>query len=189
MNKDDLVTELLKAWSGGEEQALEQLMPIVERELRRIAHRFMRQEHHQITLETSALVNETYLKLINQHSVRWQNRGHFYALSAQIMRRILINHARDRAAQKRGGKSPHVSLEEAAMLTANESLELIALDEALTRLAAFDNVKSRIVEMRYFGGLSVDETAEALEIEPVTVNSQWRVAKAWLAKEIRGAKK
>lgn len=189
MDKDNLVTELLTAWSNGEEQALERLMPVVERELRRIAHRFMRHEHDQITLETSALVNETYLKLINQHSVRWQNRNHFYALSAQIMRRILINHARDRAAQKRGGKSPHVGLEEAAMLTVNESFELIALDEALTRLAAFDNVKSRIVEMRYFGGFSVDETAQVLKIEPVTVNSQWRVAKAWLAKEIRGAQK
>lgn len=189
MEKTDMITELLTAWSNGEENALEQLMTVVERELRRIAHRFMRKENEQITLETSALVNETYLKLIKQRSVRWQNRSHFYALSAQIMRRILINHARDRTAQKRGGKTPNLSLEEAAMLTISESFELVALDEALTRLAEFDNVKSRIVELRYFGGLTVDETAQILNLTPLAVNSQWRVAKAWLAKEIRGEQK
>ncbi len=188
MDDSHLVTGLLTAWSNGDEEALDRLLPIVERELRRIAHRYMRRETNQITLQTSALVNEAYLKLIKQRDVKWENRAHFFALAARIMRRILLNHARDRVAQKRGGNSPHVSLEEANVLSREKSLELVALDDALTRLADFDKLKSRIIEMRYFGGLTVEETAKVLGIAPATVAFHWRVAKAWLAKEIRGEK-
>lgn len=179
------VTELLIAWNNGEESALARLLPIVEAELRRIAHNFMRRERGDHTLQTSALVNEAYMRLVNQRKVRWQNRSHFFALSAQIMRRILLNHARDRLAEKRGKGAEHVDLEEAVILTEKKSAELIALDEALEKLAKFDEIKSRIVELRYFGGLTLEETAEVLNIAPVTVSVNWRLAKAWLAMEIR----
>ncbi len=189
MHETHLITGLLTAWSNGEKQALDRLLPIVERELRRIAHRYMRRENNQLTLQTSALINEAYLKLVKQRDVRWENREHFFALSAQIMRRVLLNHARDRTTDKRGGKSARISLEEADILSTGQSMELIALNEALERLAEFDKIKSQIVEMRYFGGLTVNETAKVLEIAPITVAVHWRVAKAWLAKEIRGEKK
>jgi len=180
------VTELLVAWNNGEESALNQLLPIVEVELRRIAHNFMRRERGNHTLQTSALVNEAYVKLVDQRDVRWQNRSHFFALSAQIMRRILINHARDSVAQKRGGAAEHIAFEDTMILTKEKSTELIALDDALERLAKFDETKSRIVELRYFGGLTLEETAEALDLAAVTVSVNWRLAKAWLAREIRG---
>ncbi len=180
------VTELLVAWNNGEESALAQLLPVVEMELRRIAHDYMRRERGNHTLQTSALVNEAYVKLIDQRDVRWQNRSHFFALSAQIMRRILLSHARDRVAQKRGAGADHVELDDAVILTKEKSAELIALDDALEKLAKFDKTKSRIVELRYFGGLTLEETAEALGIAPVTVSVNWRLAKAWLAREIRG---
>jgi RNA polymerase sigma-70 factor, ECF subfamily len=180
------VTELLVAWNNGEETALTRLLPIVEIELRRIAHNYMRRERGNHTLQTSALVNEAFVKLVDQRDVRWQNRSHFFALSAQIMRRILLNHARDRVAGKRGGNAQPVALDEAVVLTKEKSAELIALDEALDRLAKFDKTKSRIVELRYFGGMTIEETAEALGIAPVTVSVNWRLAKAWLAREIRG---
>ncbi|MFN2393309.1 MAG: sigma-70 family RNA polymerase sigma factor [Pyrinomonadaceae bacterium] len=180
------VTELLAAWNNGEEAALEQLLPVVEIELRRIAHNYMRRERGNHTLQTSALVNEAYVKLIDQRDVHWQNRSHFFALSAQIMRRILLSHARDRVAQKRGGGAEHVELDDAVVLTKEKSAELIALDDALEKLAKFDKTKSRIVELRYFGGLTIEETAEALGIALVTVSVNWRLAKAWLAREIRG---
>lgn len=182
------VTELLAAWNNGEENALSQLLPVVEIELRRIAHNYMRRERGDHTLQTSALVNEAYVKLIDQREVRWQNRSHFFALSAQIMRRILLNHARDRVAGKRGGGATHVGLDDAIILTKEKSAELIALDQALERLAKFDKTKSRIVELRYFGGMTIEETAEVLGIAPVTVSVNWRLAKAWLAREIRGQK-
>ncbi len=180
------VTELLVAWNNGEESALTQLLPIVEIELRRIAHNYMRRERGNHTLQTSALVNEAYVKLVDQRDVHWQNRSHFFALSAQIMRRILLNHARDRVADKRGGGAEHVALDDAVILTKKKSAELIALDEALEKLAKFDETKSRIVELRYFGGMTLEETAEALGIAPITVSVNWRLAKAWLAREIRG---
>ncbi|MDQ3710777.1 MAG: sigma-70 family RNA polymerase sigma factor [Acidobacteriota bacterium] len=180
------VTELLVAWNNGEEAALAQLLPIVEIELRRIAHNYMRRERGNHTLQTSALVNEAYVKLIDQRDVRWQNRSHFFALSAQIMRRILLNHARDRIAEKRGGGAEHIEFEGAVILTKEKSAELIALDEALEKLAEFDKTKSRIVELRYFGGLTIEETAEALGIAPITVSVNWRLAKAWLERELRG---
>lgn len=182
---ENTVTQMLIAWNNGEESALHQLLPIVERQLRQIAHNYMRRERGNHTLQTSALVNEAYVKLIDQRDVHWQNRSHFFALSAQIMRRILLNHARDRLADKRGKGAEHVDLDEAIVLTKEKSAELIALDEALERLAAFDKTKSRIVELRYFGGMTLEETAEALGIAPVTVSVNWRLAKAWLAREIR----
>lgn len=180
------VTELLVAWNNGEKEAVDQLMPLVETELRRIAHNYMRRESGSHTLQTTALVNEAYLKLIDQRQVNWQNRAHFFALSTSIMRRILLNHARDRVAGKRGGRAEHVDVEEAAVLSSEKSKELIALDEALDALAKIDKTKSRIVELRYFGGLTLEETAEVLGIAPVTVSVNWRLAKAWLAREISG---
>lgn len=178
------ITELLVAWNSGDKNSLDSLLPMVESELRKIAHNYMRRENVNHTLQTTALINEAYLKLIDQTRAGWQNRAHFFAISAQIMRRILLNHARDRMAGKRGGAAEHVELEEAVVLTKEKSKELIALDEALERLAVFDRTKSQIVELRYFGGLTVEETAEALGIAPSTVSVNWRLAKAWLAREI-----
>jgi len=178
------ITELLIQWNDGNPNALENLMPLVESELRRIAHRLMRRENHNHTLQTSALVNEAYLKLVDQHSSNYRNRVHFYALAAQIMRRILLNHARDRVAQKRGGSFERVSLEAVEPLSFEKSRELIALDEALKHLAEIDPVKSRLVELRYFGGLTIEETAEVLNIAPATVSKYWQLARAWLRREI-----
>lgn len=186
MPQSESITQMLAAWNNGEEAALDNLMPHVERELRRIAHRYMRAENPDHTLQTTALVNEAYLKLVNKSELDWQNRAHFFAVMAQVMRRILINHARDQKADKRGKGAAHVNLEDVTVLSPEKSSELLALDEALTRLAEFDRTKSRIVELRYFSGLTVEETAEVLGIAPITVAVQWRVAKAWLGKEIRG---
>lgn len=190
-SKRQHVTEMLAAWNNGSKEMLDQLLPIVETELRRIAHNYMRRENGHHTLQTTALVNEAYLKLVNQRDVRWQNRAHFFGLSAQIMRRILLNHARDKMTEKRGGTiavqpGGVVSLDDVEVLSKEKSTELIALDEALERLAAFDKTKSRIVELRYFGGLTIEETAEVLGIAPITVSTHWRLAKAWLARELRG---
>ncbi len=148
----------------------------------------MRRENVDHTLQTTALINEAYIELNNQHSVNWQNRSHFFALAATIMRRILLNHARERSADKRGGNLHHISLDNCEMMSPEKSLELIALDEALERLAERDQLKSRIVEMRFFSGMTVDETARALSIAPVTVAVHWRTAKAWLAAQIRDEK-
>ena len=179
------ITRLLIAWCDGDRTALDNLMPLVERELHRLARHYMRKEDPGHTLQTTALVNEAYLRLIDQKNVRWQNRAHFFGIAAQIMRRILLNHARDRHRAKRGGRAVQVSLSEVAVMSEAKSSELIALDEALKRLEAIDERKSRIVELRYFGGLSVDETAEVLKISPITVIRHWNMAKAWLAREIR----
>ena len=162
-------------------------MPMVETELRRIAANYMRRERPGHTLQTSALVNEAYLKLIDQRQVRWEGRSHFFALASQLMRRILLDHARSQSRAKRGGDAIHVDLDEALAISPEKSHELIALDEALTRLTDFDPRKSKIVEMRFFGGLSVNEVAEVLGIAPVTVMLHWRLAKAWLQKEMRAA--
>lgn len=161
---------------------------MVESELRRIAANYMRRERPDHTLQTSALVNEAYLKLVDQKAVHWQNRSHFFALASQLMRRILLDHARSQGRAKRGGDAIHVDLDEVAVISPEKSEELIALDEALTRLAEFDSKKSKIVELRFFGGLSVNEVAEAMDIAPVTVMLHWRLAKAWLRREIRGNK-
>jgi RNA polymerase sigma factor (TIGR02999 family) len=179
------ITELLIDWNHGSPEALEKLLPLVETELHRIARNYMRRENPGHTLQTTALVNEAYLKLVGQREVRWQNRAHFFALASQIMRRILLDHARAQGRAKRGGDALHVNLDDVAVVSPEKSDELIALDEALTRLAEFDPRKSKIVEMRFFGGLSVNEVAEVLNIAPVTVMLHWRLAKAWLQKELR----
>lgn len=181
------ITQLLLAWSDGDQTALEKLLPIVEKELHRIASRYMRKEHPGHTLQTTALVNEAYFRLIDQKNMRWQNRAHFFGIAAQFMRRILLNYARDRHRDKRGGKAVQVSLSEVAVVSIEKSDELIALDESLKRLAVIDERKCRVVELRYFGGLSVEETAEVLGVSPLTVARDWKMAKAWLAREIRHA--
>ncbi len=178
------VTELLFELSDGKKVALDKLMPLVEMELRRIAHNYMKREGNHQTLQTTALINEAYLKLTDQRDVRWQNRAHFFGISAQIMRRILIDDARDRLTEKRGGKVQHVPLENAEQLAWEQPAELLALNEALEKLAQFDQLKSRIVELRFFTGLSIEETAEVLGIAAVTVSVNWRLAKAWLSREI-----
>ncbi|HYP28675.1 MAG TPA: sigma-70 family RNA polymerase sigma factor [Blastocatellia bacterium] len=178
------VTELLIEWCNGDRTALERLVPLVEKELHRLAHNYMNREDPGHTLQTTALVNEAFLRLMDQNRVRWQNRAHFFAIAAKIMRRILLNYARDQKRDKRGGGAIHVSLSEDDIISAERSVELIALDEALTRLASLDERKSRVVELRYFGGLSVDETAEVLMVSPITVMRDWNLARAWLAREL-----
>ncbi len=184
MNDDAQITKLLAAWSEGDKTSLERLLPLVELELRRIAHNYMRRENGCHTLQTTALVNEAYLKLVEQTRINWKNRAQFFGISAQIMRRILLNHARDCVAEKRGGGAIHINLDDVSVLSPEKSDELIVLDEALERLEKFDNLKSRIVEMRYFGGLTIEETAEVLGIAEPTVSLHWRLARAWLKKEI-----
>jgi RNA polymerase sigma factor (TIGR02999 family) len=179
------ITALLVDWSKGDQSALEKLLPLVERELHRLAHSYMRRENPDHTLQTTALINETYLRLIDQRKVQWQNRAHFFGIAAQIMRRILLNYARDQNRLKRGGRAIHVSLSEAGIMPAEKDRELIALNDALTRLEALDERKSKVVELRYFGGLSVEETAEVLKISPITVMRDWQFAKAWLAREMQ----
>lgn len=184
------LTELLAAWSDGKREALDELLPLVEGELRRLAHRYMSRERPGHTLQTTALVNEAYLRLIDQKEVRWQNRAHFFAIAAQMMRRILINHARDRAAFKRGGAGARkISLEDVAELSDERAAELVALDEALDSLARIDERKGRVVELRYFGGLSVEEVAEVLGVSPDTVTRDWRSAKAFLHRELQRSDK
>lgn len=174
------VTQLLLAWSDGNRAALDKLMPLVERELHRLAHHYMRRENAGQTLQTTALVNEAYLRLIEQKHVHWKNRAHFFALSAQLMRRILVDLARKRRFAKHGGGAQQVSFDEALIVSREKGRDVIALDEALTRLAEIDPRKSQVVELRFFGGLSVEETAEALHISGVTVMREWSMAKAWL---------
>ena len=174
------VTRLLLDWSKGDQAALDRLMPLVDRELHRLAHHYMRQEKAGHTLQTTALVNEAYLRLVDQKQVHWKNRAHFFALSAQLMRRILVDHARRRKYAKRGGDAPRVSFDEAMAVSRERSADLISLDDALEKLAAIDPRKSRIVELRFFGGLSIEETAEALSVSPLTVKRDWSMAKAWL---------
>ncbi len=180
------LTQLLAAWSEGDREALDELLPLVEGELRRLAHRYMSRERRGHTLQTTALVNEAYLRLIDQKRVRWQSRAHFFAIAAQMMRRILINHARDRAAVKRGGADARkIELDDVAELSTERAAELVALDEALDTLAEIDERKSRLVELRYFGGLSVEETAEVLGVSPDTVTREWGRAKAFLHRELQ----
>jgi RNA polymerase sigma factor (TIGR02999 family) len=179
------ITALLVDWGNGDKSALERLLPLVERELHRLAHSYMRREDPDHTLQTTALINETYLRLVDQRKVEWQNRAHFFGIAAQIMRRILLNYARDQNRQKRGGKAIHVSLSEAMIMPAEKDRELIALNDALNRLETLDPRKSKVVELRYFGGLSVEEAAEVLKVSPITVMRDWQFAKAWLAREMQ----
>src|SRR5262245_37695041 len=174
------ITKLLLDWRNGDGGALDRLMPLVYEELRRMANHYMRNERKGHTLQTSALVNEAYLRLVDHENIQWQNRAHFFGVAAQAMRRILVDHARTRNYQKRGGGAQQVSLDEAATLAGDRAAELIALDEALQELAKMDERKSRVVELRYFGGLSLEETAEALGVSIPTVTRDWNTAKAWL---------
>ena len=181
------MTRLLVAWSEGDRGALERLLPLVEGELHRLAHRYMSRERPGHTLQTSALVNEAYLRLVDQRQVRWQNRAHFFGIAAQMMRRILIDHARRKHFGKHGGSARPASLDEAAIISDERAAELVALDEALDALAKVDERKSRVVELRYFGGLSVEEVAEVLKVSPDTVTRDWRRAKAFLHRELQKA--
>jgi RNA polymerase sigma factor (TIGR02999 family) len=182
----DNLTGLLFEWRQGDEAALDKLTPLVYDELRRIAHRYVQRERDGHTLQTTALVNEAYLRLAGQQKIEWQSRAHFFAVTAHVMRHILIDHARRHHYAKRGGGAQHVPLDEAAGMSAQRAAELVALDEALDELAKLDPRKSRVVELRYFGGLSMEETAEVLEVSLMTVRRDWRVAKAWLFKAVNG---
>lgn len=186
MSTTESITNLLLAWNGGDQTALERLMPVVEGELRRLAKYHMRNQNPAHTLQTTALVNEVYLKLVDATHADWQNRAHFFGVAAQMMRRILINYAQVNLRGKRGGGAVNVPLEEAAVLSPERSVELLALDDALNRLAEIDPLKARVVELRHFGGLSVKETAEVLKISEVTVIRHWGLAKSWLRREVRG---
>jgi RNA polymerase sigma factor (TIGR02999 family) len=178
------ITRLLVAWSDGDQSALEKLAPLVESELHRLAHHYMGRERPGHTLQTSALVNEAYIRLIDWKNVRWQNRAHFFAVSAQLMRRILVDFARERHYLKRGGGTVQVSLTEAESLTFEREADLVALDEALKGLMEMDERKGQVVEMRFFGGLSVKEVAEVLKVSEETVLRDWRLAKVWLLREL-----
>jgi RNA polymerase sigma-70 factor (ECF subfamily) len=178
------VTELLLAWTQGQQTALDKLVPLVHAELRRIARRYMYRERPGHTLQTTALVNEAYLRLVDARQVRWQNRAHFFAVSAQLMRRILVDFARSKHYLKRGGGAQKLTFDEAVTRSPEQGEDLVALDYALTALAATDDRKSRVVELRFFGGLSVEETAEVLKVSQDTVMRDWRLAKAWLAREM-----
>jgi RNA polymerase sigma-70 factor, ECF subfamily len=177
---------LLLQWGRGDEAARERLIPLVHEELRQIARRCMAGERVGHSLQATALVNEAYVRLVDGKAVAWQDRAHFLAVSARVMRRILVDHARARHAQKRGGDDARVTFDEALVVTDEPRREFVALDAALEALATFDDRKSRVVELRYFGGLSVDETATALGVSPDTVMRDWRLAKAWLQGEMRG---
>ena len=179
------VTQMLKDWSDGNQNIFDKLMPLVYEELRRQASRYLRKERSNHTLQTTALIHEAYLKLIDQKNVEWQNRAHFFAIAAQAMRRILVDYARERHRAKRGGAAENLSLEKAAFIVSKEkSLDLVALDEALTRLSKFDERQARVVELKFFSGLDIDETAEVLGVSNATVRRDWNMAKAWLHQEI-----
>jgi len=179
------ITQMLREWSDGKQEAMDTLLPLVYAELHRQASRYLRRERAGHTLQTTALIHEAYLKLIDQREVNWQNRAHFFGIAAQAMRRILVDYARERHREKRGGIGENLPLEFASFAVSGErSVDLEALDEALTRLAEFDKRQASIVELRYFSGLSVEETAEVLHVSPATVKNDWKSAKAWLYQEI-----
>ncbi len=178
------VTQLLIEWSNGNKAALDKLMPLVYEELHRLAHRYLSRERPNHTLQTTALVNEAYLRLVDRENVHWQNRAHFFAISAQLMRCILVDHARSLAYAKRGGGARRIELDEALVVSQERAADVVALDEALKQLAGFDPQQSRIVELRFFGGLTIEETAEALSLSPATIKREWVSAKAWLYHEL-----
>ena len=178
------LTRLLIGWSDGNKEALEELMPLVYDELRRLAAAYLRRERPDHTLQSGALVSEAYLRLIDQTRVRWKNRAHFFGVAAQMMRRILVDHARNRVAMKRGAGATLISINDAIVGKDMQNLDLIALDDALNKLASFDEQQSKIVELRFFGELSIEETAEVLGISPATVKRDWAVAKAWLFRQM-----
>jgi len=180
------VTALLRAWSSGDEHALEQLVPLVEAELRRLARGYMGRERRGHTLQATALVNEAFLRLVDAKSVHWRDRAHFLGISARLMRRVLIDHARSRGYEKRGGGAHRVTLTDAILVSSGPSLDLVGLDRALEGLALADARKARVVELRFFGGLSVEETAEVLHVSTETIKRDWRLAKLWLLRELEG---
>lgn len=186
MSEQSPVTELLRAWSGGDEAALGALLPLVEAELRRLARGYMARERVGHTLQTTALVNEAFMRLVGARQVSWKDRAHFLGIAARLMRRVLVDHARKRGVQKRGGGGYNVSLDEGMAVSPAPDFNLLALDRALESLAAVDERKSRVIEMRFFGGMTVEETAEALHVSPDTVKRDWRLAKLWLLKELEG---
>src|ERR1035438_2757421 len=179
------ISTLLRAWSDGDQSALDRLTPIVYEELRRLARRYMKHERPGHSLQTTALVNEAYMRLVDYKRMQWQDRAHFFAVSAQLMRRILVEHARRRNL-KRGGGIPHIALDEGAVLGGERASDMVALDDAMNALSRFDPRKVQVVEMRFFGGLSVAETAEVLKISEITVMRDWSTAKAWLYRELTG---
>jgi len=180
------VTELLRAWSDGDDAALEQLIPLMEAELRRLARGYMGRERQGHTLQTTALVNEAFLRLAGARQVRWQDRGHFLGISARLMRRVLVDYARRRGFHKRGGDAQRVTLHEGVVAASDPAVDVVALDRALEALEKSDARKGRIVELRFFGGLSVEETAEVLNVSTDTVKRDWRLAKLWLLRELEG---
>jgi RNA polymerase sigma factor (TIGR02999 family) len=181
------ITTLLRAWGGGDQTALEQLTPVVHAELKRIARRYMRRERQGHTLQPTALVNEAFLRLVDVHGVQWQDRAHFFALAAQMMRRILVNYALARGTERRGGAGHQVTLDEAMIVSPERDSQLVELDAALQSLAKVDARKARVVELRFFAGLSVEETAAVLKVSPQTVLRDWKLSKTWLARELSGA--
>lgn len=181
------ITQLLAEWSDGNQSALDELYPLVYNELHRLARRYMSRERKGHTLQTTALINEAYVRLVDQRNVHWANRSHFFAISAQIMRRILIDHARRQAYAKRGGGAQQVSLEEAATIAPGQGLELVRLDEALKSLAEMDPRRSQVVELRYFGGLNNEEIAGVLKVSENTVTRDWNMARAWLYQQLTGS--
>ena len=182
--KPSEITQLLADWNGGDQAALEKMMPLVYDELRRLARHYLRQERADHTLQPTALVHEAFLRLVDQRSVTWQNRAHFFGIAAQMMRRILVNHAEAHHAEKRGGSARKLALDDAVSFTQEREFDLVALDGALKTLEEIDPQKGRIVELRFFGGLTIAETAEAMGVSETTVERNWRLAKAWLRREI-----
>lgn len=178
------ITQLLRKWSEGDRAALDQLMPVVHQELRKLANAYLRGEKPGHTLQPTALINEAYLRLVGQNFPEWQSRKHFYGVAAQLMRQILVEHARARSAAKRGGGGQKLSLDEAINFSQDQAADLVALDDALTALARFDERKARVVELRYFGGFSIEEIANALDISVATVGREMRMAQAWLHREL-----
>jgi RNA polymerase sigma factor (TIGR02999 family) len=182
------VTQLLIEWSNGEKAALDKLMPLIYDELRRLAHHYMSRERPGHTLQTTALVDEAYVRLVNRQCVHWQNRAHFFAIAAHLMRSILVDHARSHAYAKRGGGARKVPLDEAMVISQDRAAEVVALDDALEQLTRIDPRQSRIVEMRFFAGLTIEETAEVLSLSPATIKREWSTAKAWLYHELSKSK-
>ncbi len=180
------VTQLLLAWNDGDKQALDRLVPLVYDELRRLAKNYMRKERADQALQTTALIHEAYVRLIDANRVQWQNRAHFFGVAARIMRQILVATARERGSQKRGGGRQRISLDESMVIDEGRSEDLVALDEALVALAQFDARKAQVVEMRFFGGLTEEEIAEALDVSPETVRRDWRLARSWLRQKLSG---
>lgn len=178
------LTQLLIDWSNGDQSALDKLIPLIGEELRRLAHRYMSRERAGHTLQTTALVNEAFVRLVNRKQVNWQNRAHFFGIAAQLMRTILVDHARSHACAKRGGGAFKLELDEALVISQKKASEVVALDDALKELGRLDPQQSRIVELRFFGGLTVEETAEVLRLSPATIKREWSTAKAWLYHEL-----